>query len=161
MGALEIPAGTYHRSISGNEDSLLLNQSIRNPGLKSSQCCGNSWSSQPSRPAPKPYKQAIQVWIGVAGLSLMLGPLVATLLGSWQEFLRFLINTGITVALLTSLGNAIAKQGKWILLAEAAEAGITLSSYPATPQLSQCPEIGRLPGILLGMVVSKPIPLHL
>ena len=43
MGALEIPAGTYHRSISGNEDSLLLNQSIRNPGLKSSQCCGNSW----------------------------------------------------------------------------------------------------------------------
>ena len=104
MGALEIPAGTYHRSISGNEDSLLLNQSIRNPGLKSSQCCGNSWSSQPSRPAPKPYKQAIQVCIGVAGLTLMLDPLVATLLGSWQEFLRFLINTGITVALLTYLG---------------------------------------------------------
>ena len=46
MGALEIPVGTYHRSISGNEDSLLLNQSIRNPGLKSSQCCGNSWSNQ-------------------------------------------------------------------------------------------------------------------
>ena len=101
MGALEIPVGTYHRSISGNEDSFLLNQSIRDPGLKSSQCCGNSWSSQPSRPAPKRYKQAIQVWIGVAGLSLMLGPLVATLLGSWPEFLRFFINTGITVALLT------------------------------------------------------------
>ena len=47
------------------------------------------------------------------------------------------------------LGNAIAKQGKWILLAEAAEAGIILSSYPATPQLSQCPEIGRLPGIAI------------
>ena len=93
--------GTYHRSISGNEGSFLLNQSIRDPGLKSSQCCGNSWSSQPSRPAPKRYKQAIQVWIGVAGLSLILGPLVATLLGSWPEFLRFFINTGITVALLT------------------------------------------------------------
>jgi hypothetical protein len=85
---------------------------------------------------------------------------VATLLGSWQEFLRFLINTGITVALLTSLGNAIAKQGKWILLAEAAEAGIILSSYPATPKLSQFPEIGRLPGIVLGIVATETIPLH-
>jgi hypothetical protein len=82
------------------------------------------------------------------------------------QFIRFL---SLKQAALQSIwvfqeslfGNAIAKQGKWILLAEAAEAGITLSSYPATPQLSQCPEIGRLPGILLGMVVSKPIPLHL
>jgi hypothetical protein len=29
MGALEIPAGTFHRSISGSEGSLVLNQSIR------------------------------------------------------------------------------------------------------------------------------------
>ena len=29
MGALEIPVGTYHRSVSGPEGSLVLNQSIR------------------------------------------------------------------------------------------------------------------------------------
>jgi len=29
MGALEIPVGTYHRSISGEQGSLVLNQSIR------------------------------------------------------------------------------------------------------------------------------------
>jgi hypothetical protein len=31
MGALEIPVDTYHRSISGEEGSLVLNQSIRDP----------------------------------------------------------------------------------------------------------------------------------
>jgi hypothetical protein len=56
---------------------------------------------EPSGPAPKRYKQAILVWIGVAGLSLLLGPVVGSLLASWPEFLRILINTGITVALLT------------------------------------------------------------
>ena len=160
IGALEIPVSTYHRSISGNEGSLLLNQSIREPGLKSSQCCGNSWSSQPSRPAPKPYKQAIQVWIGVAGLSLMLAP-CGDSPGLLARVSPLPDQHGDHRGSAHLFGNAIAKQGKWILLAEAAEAGITLSSYPATPQLSQCPEIGRLPGILLGMVVSKPIPLHL
>ena len=29
MGALQIPIGTYHRSISGEEGSLVLNQSFR------------------------------------------------------------------------------------------------------------------------------------
>ena len=29
MGALEIPIGTYHRSISGKEGSVVLNQPIR------------------------------------------------------------------------------------------------------------------------------------
>ena len=29
MGALEIPVGTYHRSISGKEGSIVLNQSTR------------------------------------------------------------------------------------------------------------------------------------
>ncbi len=29
MGALEIPIGTYHRSISGKEGSIVLNQPIR------------------------------------------------------------------------------------------------------------------------------------
>jgi hypothetical protein len=33
MGALEIPVGTYHRSISGEEGSLVLNQSIRDPAF--------------------------------------------------------------------------------------------------------------------------------
>ena len=41
----------------------------------------------------------------------MLDPLVATLLGSWQEFLRFLINTGITVALLTYLVMPLRNKG--------------------------------------------------
>lgn len=51
--------------------------------------------------APKRYKQALLVWVGVAGLSLIVGPLVASLLAGWPEFLRILINTGIMVALLT------------------------------------------------------------
>ena len=29
MGALEIPIGTYHKSISGKEESIVLNQPIR------------------------------------------------------------------------------------------------------------------------------------
>lgn len=56
---------------------------------------------QPTHAAPKRYKQATLVWVGVAGLSLLVGPLVATLLATWPEFLRILINTGITVALLS------------------------------------------------------------
>lgn len=56
---------------------------------------------QPRQASPKRYKQALLVWIGVAGLSLLVGPLVASLLASWPEFLRILINTGITVAVLT------------------------------------------------------------
>lgn len=55
---------------------------------------------QPRQAAPSRYKQALVVWIGVAGLSLLMGPLVATLLADWPGFLRILINTGITVALL-------------------------------------------------------------
>jgi antibiotic biosynthesis monooxygenase (ABM) superfamily enzyme len=41
------------------------------------------------------------VWLGVAGLSLLLGPLVAAALASWPQVLRVLINTGIMVTLLT------------------------------------------------------------
>ena len=50
---------------------------------------------------PKRYKQALLVWVGVAGLSLLVGPLVAIVLQGWPQALRVLINTGITVALLT------------------------------------------------------------
>jgi voltage-gated potassium channel Kch len=49
------------------------------------------------------------------------------------------------------------KPMKWALLGGAAAAGIILSGYPTTPQLSSCPEIGRLPGIVVGMVVSTTI----
>lgn len=49
------------------------------------------------------------------------------------------------------------KQAKWVLLAGAAAAGILLSSYPTTPQLSRCPEIGSLPGIVLGMFMATTI----
>ena len=31
MGALQIPVGTYHRSISGETGSIVLNQSLRDP----------------------------------------------------------------------------------------------------------------------------------
>ena len=62
------------------------------------------WFQLPGRPrpqAPKRYKQALLVWLGVAGLSLLVGPLVGTLLPGAPQVLRMLISTGITVALLT------------------------------------------------------------
>lgn len=43
---------------------------------------------------------------------------------------------------------------KWALLGGACTAGIVLSSLPTAPQLARCPEIGRVPGIVLGMVVA-------
>lgn len=43
---------------------------------------------------------------------------------------------------------------KWALLGGACTAGIVLSSLPTPPQLARCPEIGRVPGIVLGMVVA-------
>lgn len=49
------------------------------------------------------------------------------------------------------------KQLKWALLAAAAATGIVLSGHPKTPQLSSCPDIGRLPGIVLGMVIVTTI----
>lgn len=51
--------------------------------------------------SPKRYKQALLVWLGVAGLSLFLAPLLGWLLGSWPQPLRLVINTGITVVILT------------------------------------------------------------
>jgi len=56
---------------------------------------------QPSHSAPKRYKQAILVWIGVASISLLVSPHVTALLTSWPRILRVLVNMGITVALLT------------------------------------------------------------
>lgn len=46
------------------------------------------------------------------------------------------------------------KPMQWALLIGAATTGIILSSLPTTPQLARCPEIGRVPGIVLGMVVA-------
>jgi len=46
------------------------------------------------------------------------------------------------------------KQLRWPLLASAAAAGIALGSYRETPQLSSCPEIGTVVGIVLGMLVA-------
>jgi voltage-gated potassium channel Kch len=46
------------------------------------------------------------------------------------------------------------KQMRWPLLAGAAAAGITLSSYRATSQLSNCPEVGTVLGIVLAMLVA-------
>ena len=33
MGAIQIPVGTYHRSMSGDEGSVVLNQSVRDPSF--------------------------------------------------------------------------------------------------------------------------------
>jgi len=46
---------------------------------------------------------------------------------------------------------------KWSLLAGAATAAIVLSSLPTPTQLARCPEIGRLPGIVLAMIVTTTI----
>jgi len=46
------------------------------------------------------------------------------------------------------------KQMRWPLLAGAAASGIALSSYRTTPQLSNCPEISTVLGIVLGMLVA-------
>ena len=56
---------------------------------------------QPRPPAPKRYKQALLVWFAVAGLSLLVGPLVGAVLPGVPQVLHILISTGITVALLT------------------------------------------------------------
>ncbi len=37
MGALQIPIGTYHRSISGSEGSMVLNQAVRDEKFDSSK----------------------------------------------------------------------------------------------------------------------------
>jgi len=52
------------------------------------------------------------------------------------------------------------KQTKWALLVAIVMAGFVLSSLPTTPQLSRCPEVGRLPGIVLAMVATTTI-LHI
>ena len=56
---------------------------------------------QPTHTAPKHYKQAILVWIGVVGIYLMLSPHTSALLASWLCILSVLVHMGITVALLT------------------------------------------------------------
>ena len=56
---------------------------------------------QPSYSSPKRYKQTILVWIGVASIALLVSPHVAALLSSWPWILRVLVNTGITVLLLS------------------------------------------------------------
>lgn len=49
------------------------------------------------------------------------------------------------------------KQSQLILLASAATAGIVITNLPTTTALSRCPEIGRLPGIVIAMIVTTTI----
>jgi hypothetical protein len=46
---------------------------------------------------------------------------------------------------------------RWALLAGTAAAVVVLSNVPTAPQLARCPEIGRLPGIVLGMIAATTI----
>lgn len=55
---------------------------------------------QPPHSAPKRYKQAILVWIGVASTFLVVSPLVAALLSSWPGILLMLAKLTIMVGLL-------------------------------------------------------------
>ena len=67
----------------------------------------------------------------------------------------WLLGDAIPDALLRALAVQMNwKQVKWALLAGAAAAGVLLSNYPTTPQLSRCPEIGSLPGIVFGMFIA-------
>lgn len=62
------------------------------------------WFQLPSQPAhapPRRYKQALLVWVGVAGISLLVTPHIAALLASWPTVLRVLFNAGFMVVLLT------------------------------------------------------------
>lgn len=63
-----------------------------------------SWFQLPQQPghgAPKRYKQAILVWVGVMMASLLVNPLVAPLLQSLPWLLKMAVNVAITVALLS------------------------------------------------------------
>jgi antibiotic biosynthesis monooxygenase (ABM) superfamily enzyme len=63
-----------------------------------------SWFQLPQQPghgAPKRYKQAILVWVGVMIVSLLVTPLVAPLLQSLPSVLKVAVNVAITVALLS------------------------------------------------------------
>ena len=64
------------------------------------------WFQLPGKPSqgpPKRYKQALLVWVAVAVLSLIVGPVVTTLLAAWPLVLRVLVNAAVLVVLLTYL----------------------------------------------------------
>jgi antibiotic biosynthesis monooxygenase (ABM) superfamily enzyme len=56
---------------------------------------------QPGHSAPKRYKQAILVWIGVMTVSLCVSPLITPLLSSLPWILKVSVNVAITVILLS------------------------------------------------------------
>ncbi|WP_087066988.1 antibiotic biosynthesis monooxygenase [Cyanobium sp. NIES-981] len=56
---------------------------------------------EPARPAPRRWKQALLVWLGVSTLALLVSPHVNVWLAAWPWVLRVVLNAGITVALLT------------------------------------------------------------
>jgi len=63
-----------------------------------------SWFQLPKQSAviaPKPYKQAILVWVGVMAVSLVIGPLIEPVLAPLPRLLALPINVAITVALLS------------------------------------------------------------
>ena len=63
-----------------------------------------SWFQLPKQPvhtAPKRYKQAILVWVGVMMVSLGVSPLVTPLLSALPWLLKVAVNVAITVVLLS------------------------------------------------------------
>ncbi|MEO1209705.1 MAG: antibiotic biosynthesis monooxygenase [Cyanobacteria bacterium J06638_20] len=57
--------------------------------------------TQPIKTAPKRYKQAVLVWVGVMLVSLLVSPLIAPLLSPLPMLLRTAISVAVTVVLLT------------------------------------------------------------
>lgn len=63
-----------------------------------------AWFQLPQQPihaAPKRYKQAILVWVGVMVVSLLVTPWITPLLASLPWVLRIAINVAVTVVLLS------------------------------------------------------------
>ena len=63
-----------------------------------------SWFELPSqlkRNAPKRYKQAMLVWVGVVSISIALTPLLAPILAPLPWFLRIAVQAAIVVTLLS------------------------------------------------------------
>ncbi len=65
MGALQIPIGTYHRSVSGSKGSIVLNQAVRDKNFDSSkEFVPVSLRERPDLKAAKAIDPVYWIWEG-------------------------------------------------------------------------------------------------